>query len=233
MRDHLRNGPVHVTIISKTDASWCNSRSPHSSARNQHFQVDIKNEIIRPTQIWQRLRISDWTRRHRNSIWLECIERNNPTRKCRCEIFRNEWTKRLILPLLNIPRTPIIQEQQTKDRIDRTIDANRVADYVACADECTNFHFIIHQSSGTKCWRTFILCHSLTIWANDLGTAWNHRTRTSVISNRQVFPIWKQRIIRAKHASNICRVMNRGIEICVITNLTRNFRSHSPLWKHD
>src|SRR6266702_2301861 len=112
MGDELAYRPIKITQIAPAKQHRLYSLLAHLFG----LEIDLQHQINTVSgmtgrcQIWQRLRISAGTFAGRNTIWFECGKRNNPGRNRSSEALREEWTERLILPCLNIPCRPIVDQ---------------------------------------------------------------------------------------------------------------------------
>ena len=130
-------------------------------------------------------------------------------------------------PTLGCLLPPIVHDAQAENVFFSVIDANRHAELIARPDKETNFSFIIHLSGGPEANGFRKTGSGLSHWTPYLRPTHDDRRRTAVVPDRHVFVVGSQRSPRSKHASDIRRVVNGGIEIGVIANLYRYSNSAS------
>lgn len=74
-----------------------------------------------------------------NYKWLQSVHCYYPWRYGSTNILGKKWTKRYILPLLNIPRTPVIHNHHSKYVLITIVDRNRFTQIVTRTnEECLN-----------------------------------------------------------------------------------------------
>src|ERR1017187_1956042 len=215
MSELLRNAPVKVLEIRSRDYVWL----AQFCGLQLRFEMNVDGEIIRHPQIWQRLGIL-WRKRFAKR--LERIKCHDPRRNARAKVFGQERTERLVFPRLNIACAPIVHQHHAKDVIDRATNRHWLTKRIARPNEECRFQFVIEAFARTKDRLDRVRRFGLTLRSPHIGATDNNRTGSSVISDRQPFPIWHERVLRAaQHRADIVRVVIRRIKIRVIADVRR------------
>src|SRR5436305_1023494 len=80
-----------------------------------------------------------WPRRHRLAKWRERLRAHYPRADAGQEILREERSKRLIFPRLDVARRPVIEQAETGDMLARLSDWDRLPELVAGSDPEAKF----------------------------------------------------------------------------------------------
>ena len=222
MREHLRGRPEHVAETPTRNERRRHALLAHRHARDQHFKRDVEVCARGIGEIRQRLRIFGAARRTGHAERFERIADDDPRRHGRREVLRQERTERLVFPLLNIARRPIVHEREAEDAIPRIRDGNRRTKFIRTTDEEANLEFVVHQLRWTKGRRTVVVRNRLTMRPNDRCAARHKRTRATVVTDRNVLPVWQKRIRWPEHRADVRRVMERRVEIGVVADDKRH-----------
>ena len=135
----------------------------------------------------------------------------------------------MVFPRLNVARGPVVQKHIAKDHLFRFGHAYRAAHVRARTDDCAHFQLDVETLARAKAGHVSIRCFGLAVGPNDICAADNNRARATVVSNRDVQPIRRQRVFSAaEHCSNVHGVLFACVEISVFCNKERHvqFRIH-------
>src|SRR5207237_3615289 len=144
------------------------------------------------------------------------------------EVLGQEWPERLIFPSLNVARTPVVHQHDSKNVIFRAIDWDGRAQAVSRPYQKGGLEYEIEAARRTKSRRRTLGRFCLASRPFHFGAADHDRAGTAMVGDRQPFPVRHERVFRpTQHRPDVMGMMIGRIKIGVISNARR--REHRYL----
>ena len=132
----LRNAPVKISEICAGDGLQLG----HFRGLQSRFELNVESKIICAFQVRQWRWILC---RQAFTEQLQRLQRDHPRRDAGAKIFRQERAQRLVFPGLNVPRAPVVHQNDSENVILRSVDGNRLTKRIAGTNEEGRFQFEI------------------------------------------------------------------------------------------
>jgi len=196
----------------------------HRSRGEQHFQLDIKGArvlIALVQQVGQRLRITLWTCRLGLAERFQSFGSHHPRRDAGNKAFRQKRPQRLVLPGLDIPRRPVVEQAETSDMLGGIANGNRIAYGIALADPDAQLQLIVQARAWAKGRLGLAGRQGLAFRASHLCTRGANGRGTAVVANGHVLVVRQQRVIGAEQFADVLRMFDADVEVGVVIDLGR------------
>lgn len=154
---------------------------------------------------------------------LQGISSDDPRANGRAKVLAVKWTKRNILPGLNVTSTPVIQQNVTKNVLVRVVDVDRRAHLSRFADEAAKLKLIV--KSLAQAGSGLLGCGSRVRQDLAAGTVDgcardDNAGRATVVTDGKVGVVGLQRVVGAtEEDTDLEGVVVSGVEIGVVANL--------------
>lgn len=177
------------------------------------------------------LQVLQWERflsRQFHLASLQCLQSDNPWGYCAHSVFGSERTQRHILPSLEISKTPIIQDNESKNVLPGLLHFDWLSQIVRMAsNECSNLDLEVQSFAFWEGRQSCIFTFDLSAWTSKRSPTHNNWWCSPMISDRdmqlnndELYPILLQSICRSSDDwSDIESVRSRWIKISIVSNL--------------
>ena len=197
----------------------------HVRGRHEHLERDREpatSLIGIIVQVGKRYGIAGCARKSRRAKWRERFERHEPRRHGGRKVFCQEGPQGLVFPRLHVARRPIIDEAEPRDVRLRLADRDGGAERITVADERSHLQLVVETSRGAKDRRDRHIVPGLTLGPAHRGAAGHKRRCAAMISDWDPLVVRQECVVRAEHAADVRCVMNRRIEVGVVSHARRN-----------
>ena len=200
---------------------WSNVFVAHLLRLNKDLKIDVYAAeffVFLVGEIIKRCRIAGLAFERFCAERSESLHRDDKRRDSRREILGQKRPERLVFPRLNVAGGPVVYEAQPEDMFLRFADRDRRAQLVSLPDKKPDLHLVIETLARDKHGRSLRVAPVLPVRPLDVRPRDHYRRSPPVIPDRHIFVIRQQRIVRPKHRSDVCCVIDRAIEIRVVTD---------------
>ncbi len=230
VRDHLPEGPVQRFEFALAHQHWL----LHASRPEPNLDRDAIRPAVR-AQVRQRLRVPALPRRRGAPEGRQRLACDHPGRNRGGEVLGQERPERLILPRLNVPRGPIVQQANAEQMLFRFRDRDGFAHRASWPEKRAELHLIVKAPRRRiDRWPRGVF-GDLSPGAADRCPADHDRRAAPVIGDGHPLVVRQQRVFRPEHAAHIPRVVYGGVEIGVVADATgqkqldAGYRPQKPL----
>src|SRR5437660_8381844 len=119
MRHELVEGPITVAKIRLHQSLRGLTRISHRDSRQPHLEADVDcagGVVCRRVEIRQWMRVAERTV-ERDAKRRQRLHCHDPWRQRGCEIFRQKWPERLVLPRLDVARSPVVEKTDAEQMV--------------------------------------------------------------------------------------------------------------------
>src|SRR5690625_2339132 len=165
-------------------------------------------------------------RRRWHAHGLERLDRHDPRRHRRGERLTQKRAERYIFPRLDIARRPIVDQTYAEQVTVGVVQPDRLTDRRFAADDDADLGFDVEarRRAELNCTAGFA---ALAVRASYRGSRLEYGAGTAVITDRQMFPIGRQRLgVRPEDPPDIAGMLFAGVKVDVITDGERHRQLH-------
>ncbi len=136
--------------------------------------------------------------------------------------FPRNGTKRLVLPGLDVPRAPVVDENDTEDVLAKRRGGDRPTERAADADDEPELELDVEPSARAEARLGIVGPLRLAARPHDWCSADHDGACPAVVPDRKVTPVRQKRFrVRAEEASEVRGVLERRVEVDVVGNFER------------
>ena len=159
----LLHGPVHVPEV-----GLAHNGGLGGWRLDGNLQVNVERVGVGVLEIWKWSGVLVLVG---NCKWFQGLHGDNPRRDGGTQVLGSEGSQRYILPLLDIPGTPIIHYDHTKNVFVSFFHLDWISKFIRSTTikEC-HLQFKVHQLARTKLWRFIISRSGLSTRPSNWGS---------------------------------------------------------------
>ena len=221
MRHHLGQRPVGIAVVPARQTHWWHPFGTHFLAAQVHVHGDREPAlrlVCGVREVRQRRGVALGALERGRPVGLQRVHRDDPGRNGGGEILREERPERLVLPGLDVARRPVVEQHRAEHVLRGLADGDRVAEFVAGADEEPELGFVVEGLAGA-------VGRGLGRGGLELAARTDHRRPagdngrgTPVIADGDPLVVRHQRVVGAKEFPHVRRVEDRRIKIRVVAD---------------
>ncbi len=145
----LRDAPVHVAEVGTAHGHGVCLTFRFDG----YFEPDVECLRAACSEVRKRLRVLCGSVAAK---WFDCVDRHHPRRDRSRKALAEKRPERHVLPFLDIPCAPVVNEGHTEDVIPHFIDSDGISQRIARSGEEANLELKIKQPARTKRRRSVI-----------------------------------------------------------------------------
>jgi hypothetical protein len=157
--------------------------------------------------------------RQRAAVRRQRLQRDDPGREGGEEVLGQERAQRHRFPGLHVARRPVVQQAQAEGMVLGRVDADRLAERVAGADEDAQFQFVVQALRGAEDRRLGPRRAHLAQRAMEAGAADGDRRRAAVVADRQPLEIGQHGRVGLEQAARVQCVIGGREEVGVVADV--------------
>ena len=128
---------------------------------------------------------------------LQCRHGDHPGRDVGAQVLGQEGTQRNVLPLLDIPRAPVVHQHHAENVLVGFFDRNGIAHLVPAPNEERHLEFEVKQLARAKDWGVRLDRAGLAVGPANRLTADHHGAGSAVVAHREVLPVGHEGVVLA------------------------------------